>query len=58
MPPAATGHTSEGQLAEIVNLWARYTYSQTAHPCAEFFEDDQDTKHDTEFDPDMLTDDG
>jgi hypothetical protein len=33
-------------------------YSPTALPCAEFFEDDEDPKHDTDFDPDMLTDDG
>jgi len=30
----------------------------TAFPCAEFFEDDEDIEHDTDFDPDVLTDDG
>jgi hypothetical protein len=57
-PPAPTGNTSRAQRSEIVNLPAGYTYSHTAHPCAEFFEDVQDTEHDTDFDPDMLTDDG
>jgi len=57
-PPAPTGNTSGARPSEIVNLPAGYTYSHTAHPWAEFSEDDQDTKHDTDFDPDMLTDDG
>jgi hypothetical protein len=39
-------------------LPAGYTYSHTALPCAEFFEADEDTEHDTDFDPDMLTGDG
>jgi len=58
MPPAPTGITSGAKPSEIVNLPAGYTYSLTALPCAEFFEDDEDTKHDTDFDPAMLTDDG
>jgi len=58
IPPAPTGITSGAQSAEIVNLPARYTYSHTALPCAEFFEDDEDTEHDTDFDPDMLTNEG
>jgi len=57
-PPAPTANTSRAQASEIVNLPAGYTYSHTAHPCAEVFEDDEDTKHDTDFDSDMLTDDG
>jgi len=57
-PPAPTGNTSRPQSAEIINLPAGYTYSHTALPCAESFEDDEDTKHDTDFDPDMLTDEG
>jgi hypothetical protein len=57
-PPAATGNTSGAQLSQIVNLPAGYTYSHTALPCAEIFEDDEDTEHHTDFDPDMLTDDG
>ena len=57
MPPAPTANTSEVQPSQIVNLPTGYTYSHTAHPCAEFF-DDEETEHDTDFDPDMLTDNG
>jgi hypothetical protein len=39
-------------------LPAGYTSSHTALPWAEFFEADEDSEHDTDFDPDMLTDDG
>jgi hypothetical protein len=39
-------------------LPAGFTYSHTALPCAEYFKDDEDTEHDTDFDPDMLTDEG
>jgi hypothetical protein len=58
MSPALTGNTSGAQLSEIVNLPAGYTYSHTLLPCVEFFEDDKDTEHDTDFDPDMVTYDG
>ena len=58
MPPTPTANTSEVQPSQIVNLPAGYTYSHhTALPCAGFF-DDEETEHDTYFDPDMLTDDG
>jgi len=57
-PPAPTSNTSRAQPAEIIILLAGYTYSDTALPCAEYFEDDEDTEHDTNFDPDMLTDEG
>ena len=57
-PAAPTGNTSGALPSEIVNLPAGYTYSYTALPGAEFFEDDENTKHDTDIDPDMLTDDG
>jgi hypothetical protein len=57
-PPASTGNTSGAQPSEIVNLPAGYTYSHKALPCAEFFEDDEDSEHDTDFDLDMLPDDG
>jgi hypothetical protein len=57
-PPTPTGNTSRTQPFEIINLPGRYTDSLTALPWAEFFEDDQDTQQDTNFDPDMLTDDG
>jgi len=57
-PPAPTGNTSGAQPSEIVNLPAGYTCSHTALPCAEFFDDDEDTQHDINFDPDKLTDEG
>jgi hypothetical protein len=39
-------------------LPAGYTYSHTGLYFAEFFQDDVDTEQDTDFDPDMLTDEG
>jgi len=57
-PPAPTGNTSGVQPSEIVNLLGWYTYSHTALPCAECFQDDHDTEHYTDFDPDTLTDKG
>jgi hypothetical protein len=33
-------------------------YSHTALPSAELFDYDEDTEHDTDFNPDMLTDEG
>jgi len=57
-PPTPTGNTSGAQPAEMINLPAGYMYSHTALLCAEYFEDDEDTEHDTDFDPDMLTDEG
>jgi hypothetical protein len=33
-------------------------FLHTALPSAESFNDDEDTQHDTDFDPDMLTDEG
>jgi len=57
-PPSLTGNTSGARPSEIVNVPAGYTYSQTLLACAEFFEDDEDTEHDTDFDPDILTDHG
>jgi hypothetical protein len=32
--------------------------SQAAHSCAEYFNHDEHTQHDTDYDPDMLTDEG
>jgi hypothetical protein len=58
MPPTPTGNTSTAQQSEIVSFPAGYTYLHTALPCAEFWEDDEDTEHNTDFDPDMLTNDG
>jgi hypothetical protein len=57
-PTAPTSNTSGAQPAEIIILPAGYTFSHTALPCAEYFQDDEDTEHDTDFDPDMLTDEG
>jgi len=57
-PPTPTGDTSGAEPSEIGNLLAGYTYSHTALLWAEFFDDDEDTQHDTDFDPDMLTDEG
>ena len=53
-----TGNTSGAQPSEIANMPAGYTYSDTALPSAEIFDDDEDTERDPDFDPDMLTDDG
>jgi len=57
-PHTPTGNTSGAQPSESVNLPAGYIYSHTALPCAEFFDDDEDTQHDTDSDPVMLTDEG
>jgi hypothetical protein len=57
-PPVPTSKTSGAQPSEIVNLPAGYTNSHKALPSAEFFEDDEDTEHHTDFDLDMLADDG
>jgi len=57
-PPAPTGITSGDQPAKIINLPAGFTYSHPAFPCAEQFEVDQDTEHNSGFDPDTLTDEG
>jgi len=56
--PAPPSNTSGAQPSQIVNLPAGYTSLHTALPCAELFDDDEDTQHDTDFDPDMLTDEG
>jgi len=60
-PPAPTGSSSRAQRAQIVNMPAGYVYSHTSLPCAESFTLDasaQDSQHDTDCDPDMLTDEG
>jgi len=56
MPPTPTSNTSGAEPSEIVNLPTSYTYSHTALPCAECFDDNEDTQHHTNFQPDMLTD--
>jgi hypothetical protein len=60
-PLTSTGNTSGDQRLEIINLPARYTYLHSFLPCAESFSLDasaQESKHDTDFDPVMLPDDG
>jgi len=57
-PPALTSTNSRAPPSEIVHLPGGHAYSYKGLPCAGFFEDDQDTEHDTDFDADMLTDDG
>jgi hypothetical protein len=39
-------------------LSAGYTYSHTARPGAEYLEDDSDTQQISDFNPEMLTDEG
>jgi hypothetical protein len=56
--PSPTSHTDRAQHSEIVNLPVGYTFSHTVFPCAALFNDDEDTQHETDFDPAMLTDQG
>jgi len=59
--PASTGNTSGAQSLEIINLLAGYVYSHTSLPCAESFtlnRSAQDSKHNTDYAPDMLPDEG
>ena len=59
--PAVTANNSRDQHSQIVNLPVGYAHSHTSFPCAEFFtldESAQDSQHNTDFDPDMLTDEG
>ena len=55
--PPPTGKVSGVQPSQIVNLPAGYMYSNITLPWTEFF-NDEETEHDTDFDPDMLTDEG
>jgi len=60
-PPAPTGNSCGAQWAQIVNSLAGYAYSHSSHASAECSTLDvsaQDSQHNTEFDPDMLTDEG
>jgi len=60
-PPALTGTNSSAQRSQIMNLVAGYAYSHIGLHCAEFFNLDasaQDSQHSTDFDPEMLTDEG
>jgi hypothetical protein len=60
-PLASTGKTSTDQHLEIINFHAGHTYSHTSLPCAESFTlnaSAQESEHNTDFDPDMLPDEG
>jgi hypothetical protein len=60
-PAASTSNTSGAPSLEIVYVPAGYAYSDTSLPCAELFTlvtYAQDSEHNTEFDPDMLPDEG
>jgi len=61
MPPGPTGDNSGAQCSQIIHLPARYMYLHTDVPCAEYFTLDASAKysqHNTDFDPDILTDKG
>jgi len=61
MPPARPSNNAGAQRSQIANVLARCACSHTALPCAEWFTLDtsaQDSKHDTDFDPDVVTDKG
>jgi len=61
MPPTQTSNHSRAECSEIVNLPAGYVYSYTTPHCTEFFSSEayaQDSQQDTDFIPDMLTDEG
>jgi len=56
---APIGNNSRAQRFQIINMPAGYAYLHTSLPCAESFTlyvSDQDSQNDTDFDPDMLTD--
>jgi hypothetical protein len=50
------GNTSRAHRFQIVNLLAGYMYFRTAVPCVELFNHGEDSQHDTDCDPGMLTD--
>jgi len=59
--PAPPSHNARAQPSQIVNSPAGYMSSHSSPPCTEFFRLDayaQDSQHDTDFDLDMLTDEG
>jgi len=60
-PPGPTGNTSGAQHSQIVDIPAGYVYSQPFLPSAgslTLYASAQDSQHDTDSDPDMLTDEG
>ena len=61
IPPAPPSNNGLAQRFRILNLVVRYSYAHTSLPSAEHFTSDahaQDSQHDTDSDPDMLTDEG
>jgi hypothetical protein len=61
MPPAPPRSNAGAQRSQIINVLAGYAYLHTALPYAELFTldaSDQDSQNDTDFDPDMVTDEG
>jgi hypothetical protein len=57
-PPGSNG---TAKCYGTINLLAGYVYLHTSLPCTGIFTLDinaQDTQHDTDFDPDMLTNEG
>jgi len=60
-PPAPPGNNAGAHPTQIINVLARYVYCCTSPPWAEFYTLDaytQDSQHNSDFDSDMLTDDG
>jgi len=61
MTPMLPGKRARAHRSQILDLPARYVYSHTSLPCAEYYTPDasaQDSQHDTGFILDMLTDEG
>jgi len=61
MLPGSSSPNAGPQRSQILNLSARYVYSHTSVPCTEYFSSEayaQDSQHDTDFDPDILADEG
>jgi hypothetical protein len=60
-PPAPTSYTSGAQPSQVINFPAGYAYSHMSLPCSESFTlhaSAQDSQNDTDFNPDMLADEG
>jgi hypothetical protein len=60
-PPAPPGSNAGAQCPEIIHVPAGYAYLHTVLPCADSFTldaSDKDSENDTDFDPDMVTDEG
>jgi hypothetical protein len=53
-PVAPTGNTSVAQTSEIKNFPPRHAYWNSAVPCVECFNDDEDIQHHIDFDAVML----